>query len=149
MIQTKKKSMNLLILIEKCNFGPTELYCEMNIWLFYFKGGWHTIQSSTSEHKVSLLSWDNQSLLKYNYINVCYEILMKDTFNWNPFSAYQSLVDTEPIIFSNTIYRRDFKLINQIIIDSWILSCGNNGVFFSAIYQRWVFCIALIDIKKI
>lgn len=76
-----------------------------------------------------MLSWDNQSLLKYNYINVCYEILMKDTFNWNPFSGYQSLVDTEPIIFSNTRYLRDFKLINKIIIDNWILSCGNNGFF--------------------
>lgn len=41
------------------------------------------VQSSTSEHNVSMLSWDKKSLLKYNYINVCYEILMKDTFNWN------------------------------------------------------------------
>lgn len=37
------------------------------------------VQSSTSEHNVSMLSWDKKSLLKYNYINVCYEILMKET----------------------------------------------------------------------
>lgn len=68
-----------------CNFELMELYCKMNIWgLFILKVDdiWF---SYLYQNNVLMLLWDKKFLFKYNYINVCYEIFMKDIFNWNYF----------------------------------------------------------------